>query len=232
MIHEQYTTNLFRRPPAIWDFAPSRSPFLSGSGCPAASKDEEAGLRPGSQSPPQRCPRRLRLSRCSKAGRNPAPPGACQAQPGISPRSVGMRRQLTSRCPSGMLLNEWAASQRIRTIPCMAIWASADFYCSACMSEYELKSKKGSMGHKIAGGTYDTFIRSTAAILIRLSSFRITMPRPLCGNPLAYTQTFFLTSVAEKCSPQSSSARLRKAIRLTSPPLRLQTIWGFQNIHR
>jgi len=39
------------------------------------------------------------------------------------------------------------------------------------MSEYELKSKKGSMGHKIAGGTYDTFIRSTAAILIRLASF-------------------------------------------------------------
>lgn len=39
------------------------------------------------------------------------------------------------------------------------------------MSEYELKSKKGSMGHKIAGEAYDTFIRSTAAILIRLSSF-------------------------------------------------------------
>lgn len=97
--------------------------------------------------------------------------GSCQAQPGISPRSAGTRRQLTSRCPSGMLLNEWAASQRIRTIPCMAIWASADFYRSACMSEYELKSKKGSMGHKIAGGTYDTFIRSTAAILIRLASF-------------------------------------------------------------
>ena len=50
----------------------SRSPFLSGSGCPAASKDEEAGLRPGPQ----------------------------------SPRSAGTRRQLTSRCPSGMLLHD------------------------------------------------------------------------------------------------------------------------------
>ena len=56
MIHEQYTTNLFRRPPAIWDFAPSRSTFLSGSGRPAASKDEEAGLRPGPQSPRSAAP--------------------------------------------------------------------------------------------------------------------------------------------------------------------------------
>lgn len=123
MIHEQYTTNLFRRPPAIWDFAPSRSPFLSGSGRPAASKDEEAGLRPGPQSPRSAAPGGSGFPAARKRGEIRPLQGPGEPErllPGTAwqePRSAGTRRQLTSCCPSGMLLNEWAASQRIRTIP-------------------------------------------------------------------------------------------------------------------
>ena len=36
--------------------------------------------------------------------------------------------------------------------------AVADFYCPNCNNEYELKSKAGSIGHKIADGAYHTFI--------------------------------------------------------------------------
>lgn len=32
----------------------------------------------------------------------------------------------------------------------------ADFFCPKCGSEYELKSKSGSMGRKIANGAYDS----------------------------------------------------------------------------
>ena len=37
--------------------------------------------------------------------------------------------------------------------------AVADFYCPACRSEYELKSKNGKIGAKIADGAYETFIK-------------------------------------------------------------------------
>lgn len=35
----------------------------------------------------------------------------------------------------------------------------ADFYCPYCKNEYELKSKNGSLGHKINDGAYETMIR-------------------------------------------------------------------------
>lgn len=37
--------------------------------------------------------------------------------------------------------------------------AVADFYCPQCGNEYELKSKSGLPGHKIADGAYETFIQ-------------------------------------------------------------------------
>lgn len=37
--------------------------------------------------------------------------------------------------------------------------AVADFFCPACRNQYELKSKGGPMGEKIADGAYETFLR-------------------------------------------------------------------------
>lgn len=34
-----------------------------------------------------------------------------------------------------------------------------DFYCPECQNQYELKSKKGNIGQKIADGAYDSFIQ-------------------------------------------------------------------------
>ena len=90
--------------------------------------------------------------------------GSCQAQPGISPRSAGTRRQLTSCCPSGMLLNEWAASQRIRTIPCMAIWASQVIFV---LKLYQMQRRKR-QSLLPAMRKFCTF-RTTVPLLILLS---------------------------------------------------------------
>ena len=35
----------------------------------------------------------------------------------------------------------------------------ADFICPSCSNQYELKSKQGKLGAKIADGAYDTFIK-------------------------------------------------------------------------
>lgn len=35
----------------------------------------------------------------------------------------------------------------------------ADFYCSKCYNEYELKSKSGTLEHKINDGAYETMIK-------------------------------------------------------------------------
>ena len=35
----------------------------------------------------------------------------------------------------------------------------ADFYCPVCNEQYELKSKNGILGHKIADGAYYTFVK-------------------------------------------------------------------------
>ena len=86
--------------------------------------------------------------------------------------------------------------------------AVADFYCPVCKNEYELKSKNGAIGRKIADGAYDTFIQ------------RITS----CNNPdfflLSYDRTalcvdnlwlvpkcFFVPEIVEKRSPLSEKAR-------------------------
>lgn len=47
------------------------------------------------------------------------------------------------------------ANQKLAQFPNNAI--VADFYCEKCGSEFELKSKKGILGKKIADGAYETF---------------------------------------------------------------------------
>lgn len=40
----------------------------------------------------------------------------------------------------------------------------ADFFCSSCMEEYELKSKGGSISNKINDGAYNTMIERITSI--------------------------------------------------------------------
>ena len=86
--------------------------------------------------------------------------------------------------------------------------AVADFYCPACKNEYELKSKKSSIGHKITAGAYDTFIQ-------RITSnhnpdfFILTYNKDglYVENLWMIPKHFFVPEIVEKRRPLSSTAR-------------------------
>ena len=88
---------LFFRAPAAPPHPKTKKPVSAPAPSPPAALPPAAQAFPLLESGAKSGPSRGRGSRN----------GSCQAQPGISPRSAGTRRQLTSRCPSGMLLNEW-----------------------------------------------------------------------------------------------------------------------------
>jgi len=84
----------------------------------------------------------------------------------------------------------------------------ADFYCSDCREEYELKSKKDSMGNKIVDGAYRTMIE-------RLQSDNNPNFFLLNYNPknfnvfnfLVIPKHFFVPEIIERRKPLSKDAR-------------------------
>lgn len=86
--------------------------------------------------------------------------------------------------------------------------AVADFFCSVCGNEYELKSKNGQIGHKIPDGAYDTFIKRITSnnnpdFLVLSYSFS-----ELCAESLwVVPKHFFTPDIVEKRTPLSESAR-------------------------
>lgn len=86
--------------------------------------------------------------------------------------------------------------------------AVADFFCSECGNEYELKSKSGHIGHKIADGAYDTFIKRITSnhnpdfFVLSYSAL------DLCAENLwIIPKHFFTPEIVEKRSPLASNAR-------------------------
>ena len=84
----------------------------------------------------------------------------------------------------------------------------ADFFCSVCQNEYELKSKDGSLGYKINDGAYDTmieritgnnnpdfFFMSYSKAELRVKDF-IFIPK-----------YFFVPDIIEKRKPLAPTAR-------------------------
>jgi len=84
----------------------------------------------------------------------------------------------------------------------------ADFYCSKCNEDYELKSKKDSMGKKIVDGAYSTMIE-------RLQSnsnpnfFFLNYDKNTYDikNFVVIPKHFFIPEIIEKRKPLSSIAR-------------------------
>ena len=84
----------------------------------------------------------------------------------------------------------------------------ADFYCPSCKSEYELKSKSGSLENKINDGAYSTMIE-------RITSYRnpdfLFMNYSREGNYVRdlvfIPKHFFLPDVIEKRKPLAETAR-------------------------
>ncbi|HOX29940.1 MAG TPA: DpnI domain-containing protein [Candidatus Paceibacterota bacterium] len=84
----------------------------------------------------------------------------------------------------------------------------ADFYCSNCKEEYELKSKKDSIGSKIVDGAYRTMIERLSEsnnpnfflLNYDLDKFEVI-------NFLVVPKHFFVPSIIEKRKPLSETAR-------------------------
>lgn len=84
----------------------------------------------------------------------------------------------------------------------------ADFFCSNCKEEYELKSKKDSMGSKIVDGAYRTMIerlQSNNNPNLFLLNYNLQSLEVL--NFFVIPKHFFLPQIIEKRKPLSQSAR-------------------------
>lgn len=84
----------------------------------------------------------------------------------------------------------------------------ADFYCSNCKEDYELKSKQGVPGARIVDGAYRTMLERLASnsnpnfffLNYDLANFEVT-------NFLVIPKHFFVPKIIEKRKPLSSTAR-------------------------
>lgn len=84
----------------------------------------------------------------------------------------------------------------------------ADFYCSNCREEYELKSKHTTIGTKIVDGAYRTMLERLASnnnpnfflLKYNLENFEVT-------DLLVIPKHFFVSEIIEERKPLSSTAR-------------------------
>lgn len=101
-------------------------------------------------------------------------------------------------CPScGNNINEYENNKPV-----------ADFYCSTCREDYELKSKKDKIGKKIVDGAYSTMIERLQSdsnpnfffLNYDKNSFDVT-------NFIVIPKHFFVPEIIEKRKPLSQTAR-------------------------
>lgn len=84
----------------------------------------------------------------------------------------------------------------------------ADFFCSNCHSEYELKSKNGNLGHKITDGAYETMIKRITGNQNPDFFFMSYSKRELKVTDFIFIpKHFFVPDIIEKRMPLSASAR-------------------------
>lgn len=82
-----------------------------------------------------------------------------------------------------------------------------DFVCVSCVEQYELKSKLGNFGKKIADGEYHTMIRRiNSNENPNLFTLNYTKERQV-NNIIAIPKYFFTDKVIEKRKPLSSTAK-------------------------
>jgi type II restriction enzyme len=84
----------------------------------------------------------------------------------------------------------------------------ADFFCPSCAEEYELKSKKNSIGTKIVDGAYRTMIerlRSDKNPNFFLLNYDLKSYEVL--NFVVFPKHFFVPGIIEKRKPLSDTAR-------------------------
>lgn len=84
----------------------------------------------------------------------------------------------------------------------------ADFFCSHCKEDYELKSKDGAIGNKIVDGAYSTMIQRLKSVN-NPNFFFLTYNRHQnqVSNFLVVPKHFFVPEIIEKRKPLSPTAR-------------------------
>lgn len=84
----------------------------------------------------------------------------------------------------------------------------ADFYCSNCLEEYELKSKHGEVGKKIVDGAYSTMIERLIADN-NPNFFFLSYDKATFGirNFLVIPKYFFIPDIIERRTALSATAR-------------------------
>ena len=84
----------------------------------------------------------------------------------------------------------------------------ADFYCKSCNEEYELKSKKDSMGKKIVDGSYGKMIERLDSIKNPSFFFlNYDLKNYKVQNFVVIPKHFFIPEIIEKRKPLSEKAR-------------------------
>ena len=84
----------------------------------------------------------------------------------------------------------------------------ADFYCSSCNEDYELKSKKSSMGKKIVDGAYSTMIeRLQSNQNPNLFFLNYDVKKFQVSNFIVIPKHFFVPDIIEKRKPLSPTAK-------------------------
>lgn len=84
----------------------------------------------------------------------------------------------------------------------------ADFYCSNCKEDYELKSKKDNMGAKIVDGSYSTMIeRLQSSNNPNFFFLNYNVSDYTIKNFLVIPKHFFVPEIVEKRKPLASTAR-------------------------
>lgn len=84
----------------------------------------------------------------------------------------------------------------------------ADFYCPQCHSEYELKSKSGSISKKVNDGAYSTMIQRITGNESPDFFFMNYSRTELCVRDFIFvSKYFFVPAIIEKRKPLSENAR-------------------------
>ncbi len=84
----------------------------------------------------------------------------------------------------------------------------ADFFCQQCQEDFELKSKKNSVGEKIINGAYATMVKRLTSVNnpnFFLLSYDSSLFRVL--NFFVIPKHYFVPDIIEKRKPLSSTAR-------------------------
>ncbi|MDO4551425.1 MAG: DpnI domain-containing protein [Planctomycetia bacterium] len=84
----------------------------------------------------------------------------------------------------------------------------ADFYCSVCKNEYELKSKNGGWTHKVTDGAYDTMLRRIMSNKNPDFFFmNYSKKEWMVTDCMFIPKHFFVPSIIEKRKPLADSSR-------------------------